>query len=142
VSARTLLLEIVTPDGMAVSEEGVDTVVLRRQEPGFDAGGEVAVFPLHAPMLVRLALAPLRYRKRDETVHLAVAGGFAEVNRDRVLVVTPRCEPVPPGTGGPAVAAAGRCREWARAMGEFRAEMAGAGSLVRLPTRPIPPPGR
>ncbi len=138
MTGRTLSLEIVTPDGCAVAEETVDAVVFRRQEPRFEVGSEIAIFPLHAPMLVRLAVAPIRYRKGAGTVHLAVAGGFAEVRADRVLVVTPRCERITPGTPRPGAAAVVLCRVWARAMAEFQAEMVGAGRLVPLPGRTGP----
>jgi F-type H+-transporting ATPase subunit epsilon len=135
MSGRTLSLEIVTPDGCAVVEEAVDAVVFHRREPRFDVGSEIAIFPLHAPLLARLAVAPMRYRKGAGTVDLAVAGGFVEVSADRVLVLTPRCERIAPGTPGPRAAAGVLCRTWARAMAGFRAEMVGAGRLVPLPGR-------
>jgi F-type H+-transporting ATPase subunit epsilon len=112
VSAGTLLLDVVTPDGRAADEAGLDAVVLRRVDERFALGTEIAVFPLHAPMLVRLAIAPLRYRRGSLTRHLAVGGGFAEVKRDRVLVVTPRCEPIPADAPEPRASAAARCARW------------------------------
>jgi F-type H+-transporting ATPase subunit epsilon len=95
LSARTLVLEIVTPDGAILAEGGVESVVVRRLEARFERGSEIAIYPLHAPALIRLAPAPARYRKGGRTFHLALGGGFAEVKRDRVLVVTPRCERLP-----------------------------------------------
>ena len=62
VGARGLTLEIVTPDGVAVREERVEVVVLRRRERRFERGSEIAVFPLHGPLLVRLPVAPVRWR--------------------------------------------------------------------------------
>lgn len=125
MTARALALEIVTPDGPAVDERGVEVVVLRRRERRFDPGSEVAVFPLHAPTLVRLGIAPLRYRRAGRTFHVAVDGGFAEVRRDRVLVVTPRCGRVD-GEGEAARAAAKEtCRAWRLEPRERREALAG-----------------
>ncbi len=124
MTRRTLVLEIVTPDGPAVSEREVEVVVLRRRERRFELGSELAVFPLHAPTLIRVPVAPLRYRKGGRTEHLAVGGGFAEVKGDRVLVVTPRCERVPAGAAGHARAKA-ICRGWRRELGGRPGELAG-----------------
>lgn len=126
MNGRGLTLEIVTPDGVAVSAEAVEVVVLRRQERRFEGGGELAVFPLHAPLLIRLAIAPARYRRRGRTVHLALGGGFAEVKRDRVLVVTPRCERIPAEAQDPPGEARALCRRWRRELPELREEMVGA----------------
>jgi F-type H+-transporting ATPase subunit epsilon len=127
MTARSLVLEIVTPDGCVLVEDGVEVVVLRRREVRFERGSEIAVFPRHAPMLLRMPIAPVRYRRGGETVHLAVAGGFAEVKRDRVHVLTPRCERIPRGAAAPRAAASGICLGWARELKDFRAAMVGAG---------------
>ncbi len=125
MTPRALALEIVTPDGVALRESGVAVVVLRRRERRFEPGSEIAVFPLHAPLLVRLPIAPLRYEKAGERVHLAVGGGFAEVLRDRVLVVTPRVERVPPTERRPLAAAAATCRRWRQEAVDSRDRMIG-----------------
>ncbi len=87
-------LEIITPDGELLEAEDVDEVVVRRREAQFELGSEIAIFPGHAPMLIQLPDAPLRYRSRGHTFHIMAAGGFAEVKHDRVLVVTPELAPV------------------------------------------------
>lgn len=120
-----LVLEIVTPDGVALRESGVDAVVFRRRERRFELGSEIAVFPLHGPMLVRIPVAPARYRKRGESVHLAVGGGFAEVLRDRVLIVTPRLERVSSAEPDPRSTAGEVCRKWQEEVVDFRDEMVG-----------------
>jgi len=125
MSPRTLALEIVTPDGMALQESGVDVVVLHRRERRFEAGSEIAVFPLHGPLLVRLPIAPLRYYKAGERVHLAVGGGFAEVLRDRVLVVTPRVERVASMEKRPLATAGAICRKWRQEAVDSRDRMVG-----------------
>jgi F-type H+-transporting ATPase subunit epsilon len=125
MTARKLVLEIVTPDGPALAEEAVDVVVFRRRERRFELGSEIAVFPLHAPMLVRMPVAPARYRKGGRTYHVVVGGGFAEVRRDRVLIVTSRCERVPAEEPDPAASARDLGRRWRREMRGFLEEMIG-----------------
>jgi F-type H+-transporting ATPase subunit epsilon len=110
-----LSLEVVTPDGVALVEEGVEVIILHRRERRFDVGSEIAIFPLHAPLLVGLAVSPVRYRKGGATVHLAVAAGFGEVMGDRVVIVTPRCERVPAGDLDPGARAESLCQRWREA---------------------------
>ena len=102
-----LRLEVITPDGHLLEEDRVDEVVFRRREARFELGSEIAIFPGHAPSLIRIPDAPLRYRKDGRTVQLAVGGGFVEVKRDRVLVVTPRFEQTGPENRGAVVPPAG-----------------------------------
>jgi F0F1-type ATP synthase epsilon subunit len=90
--ARALTLQVVTPDGTVVDETGVEAVVLRRKEDRFEPGSEIAIYPRHGPLLLRLSIASARYRKGSRTIHLDLAGGFAEVLRDRVLILTPGAE--------------------------------------------------
>jgi F-type H+-transporting ATPase subunit epsilon len=93
-------LEVVTPRGGFLREEGCSEVVMRRREIRFDPGSEVAVFPAHGPMVVRLATCDLRYIKDGRARHVRVHGGFAEVKDDVVTVLTPQAErPAPEGTG-------------------------------------------
>jgi F-type H+-transporting ATPase subunit epsilon len=125
VSPPALLLEIVTPDGTALSESGVEVVVFHRREPNFEPGSEIAVFPLHGPMLARLAVGPLRYRKGGETIHLALGGGFAQILEDRVLIATPRVRPVPSAEANPHAAARTICAGWKAAGVDFDAETMG-----------------
>jgi F0F1-type ATP synthase epsilon subunit len=125
VNPRTLVLEIVTPDGVALRESSVDAVVFRRRERRFELGSEIAVFPRHAPLLVRIPVAPVRFHQRGATVHLAVGGGFAEVLEDRVRIVTPRVHRVSVDEPNPLSTARAVCREWRRATSDFRYDMAG-----------------
>jgi F0F1-type ATP synthase epsilon subunit len=122
-----LTLEIVTPDGVALQEDGVEVVVLHRREPHFEVGSEIAIFPLHAPLLVRLPVAPVRYRKGVETVHLAVGAGFSEVVGDRVVIVTSRCERVPPTDPDPRASAEVLCDRWGR---DLPKELTAAASVA------------
>ena len=98
---------------------------LHRREKRFELGSEIAVFPRHGPLLVRLPIAPLRYYKAGERVHLAVGGGFAEVLKDRVLVVTPRVERVAPTDQRPLASAGAICRRWRQEAVDSRERMVG-----------------
>ncbi len=88
--AESLHLEVITPDGDVLEEDAVDEVVVRRREARFELGSEIAILPGHAPLLVRIPEAPLRYRKAGRTFQLHVGAGFVEVKRGRVVVVTRR----------------------------------------------------
>ena len=96
-----LTLEVVTPRGGFLHEENLTEIVLRRREDRFDPGSEVAVFPSHGPMLVRLPTCDIRFRHDGRMGHLRVHGGFAEVIDDVVTVITPQAERPAPlaGTG-------------------------------------------
>jgi F-type H+-transporting ATPase subunit epsilon len=78
-----ILLEVVTPQGTAFTDE-VDEVIA----PG-DAG-EFGVLPGHLPMLADLQVGLLHYRQGSKLVDVAIGNGFAEVLRDKVLVLTDR----------------------------------------------------
>jgi F-type H+-transporting ATPase subunit epsilon len=76
----TLLLEIVTPDARVYSDT-IDSVVI----PTVD--GEVGILPGHIPLLTQVEHGELRVSKGNETVFLAVSGGFAQVEGDSVRVL-------------------------------------------------------
>jgi F-type H+-transporting ATPase subunit epsilon len=86
--ADRLTLEITTPMRMVVSED-VDEVVA----PGIE--GYFGVLPGHAPFLTTLGIGMLTYRIGREEHHLAVAGGFAEVRNDKVIVLADTAERPP-----------------------------------------------
>lgn len=83
--ADRLALEVATPTRLAVVET-VDEVVL----PG--SQGYFGVLPGHAPFLTTLGVGELTYRIGREERHLAVAGGFAEVRNDKVIVLADTAE--------------------------------------------------
>jgi F-type H+-transporting ATPase subunit epsilon len=78
-------LELATPTRMPVSAE-VDEVVA----PGSE--GYFGVLPGHAPFLTTLGAGEVSYRSGQETHHLAVIGGFAEVRGDRVTILAEYAE--------------------------------------------------
>src|SRR6476659_2556097 len=75
-----ILLEIVTPERLAYSDE-VDAVVL----PGSE--GEMGVLPHHAPLVSTLGVGELRIRKGGSEESVAIVGGFVQVRPDRVVVM-------------------------------------------------------
>ena len=79
--ARTLRLEIVTPEAKAYSAD-VDMVVL----PGTD--GELGVYPQHVPVLTTLKPGELRVIHGGHETSLAVGDGFAEITGDSISVLT------------------------------------------------------
>lgn len=80
-----LTLEVATPTRLVVAES-VDEVVV----PGTE--GYFGVLPGHAPLLATVGIGELTYRKGREEFHLAVAGGFAEVRQDKVIVLADSAE--------------------------------------------------
>jgi F-type H+-transporting ATPase subunit epsilon len=125
MNPERLVLEIITPDGRTLREQDIDVVIVRRKERRFEQGSEVAIFPLHAPTLIRAPVAPLRYRKGGRTFYLVVGGGFVEVKSNQVLVVTPRFEEIPSDEIDPSKKARQRAAQWLRERREFRKEIVG-----------------
>lgn len=78
-------LEIVTPERLVLSES-VDDVQL----PGSE--GYLGVLPGHAPLLTALGVGEVAFRKEGKPELVAVAGGFAEVLRDRVTILAETAE--------------------------------------------------
>jgi len=75
-----LALELVTPD-RAIVHEDVEEIEL----PGSE--GYFGVLPGHTPLLATLGVGELWYRRGNEKFYLSLAGGFAEVLADRVIVL-------------------------------------------------------
>jgi F-type H+-transporting ATPase subunit epsilon len=83
--AERLTLELATPTRLVVAET-VDEVVV----PGSE--GYFGVLPGHAPLLATLGIGELMYRVGRDERHVAVAGGFAEVRNDKVIVLADTAE--------------------------------------------------
>ncbi len=75
-----LTLEIVTPEARVYSDT-IDTVVIPTVE------GEIGILPGHIPLLTQVEHGELRVTKGNDTTFLAVSGGFAEVEGDRVHIL-------------------------------------------------------
>ncbi|MFH1139432.1 MAG: F0F1 ATP synthase subunit epsilon [Pseudomonadota bacterium] len=83
--AEPIRLEVVTPDKMVLGED-VDIVVATGSE------GEFGVLRGHIPFLTTLKEGELRYRKGGKLEFLAVSGGFAEVQPDKVTILAESAE--------------------------------------------------
>jgi F-type H+-transporting ATPase subunit epsilon len=81
-----LNVDIVTPERRLISAPA-DEVVAPAAE------GLFGVRPGHAPFLSTLAPGPLTVRDGTNTQAWFVAGGFVEVQNDRVLVLADQAEP-------------------------------------------------
>ncbi len=80
-----ILLEIVTPDRVVVSEE-VDIVTA----PG--VVGEFGVLANHAPMVAAIKIGPLHYRIGDKEEWVAISGGFCEVSQNKITFIVEAAE--------------------------------------------------
>jgi F-type H+-transporting ATPase subunit epsilon len=82
----SLTVDIVTAERSVVSEEGVDEVVV----PGIE--GELAVLPMHAPLLTMVKPGVMLIKKGNEETEFAITGGFLEVRDDRVTILADAAE--------------------------------------------------
>jgi F-type H+-transporting ATPase subunit epsilon len=78
--AGKILLEVVTPEKQLLSQQ-VDEVIA----PGSE--GEFGVLPGHCHFLSTLKIGELRYRVGDQTSHMAILWGYAEVTPTKVTVM-------------------------------------------------------
>lgn len=84
--AKTLTLEMVTPEKLALRAEAEFVVLPAHQ-------GEMGVLPGHAPYLVMLRPGEIRVTSPGgELAFYAVAGGFAEILHDKVAVFAETAE--------------------------------------------------
>ena len=79
--ARTIKLEIVTPKGIAYSDD-VEIVTLRSTE------GQIGVLPSHVRLMTQQVPGELAIRKSGQLEILAVGGGLVEVRGDRISIAT------------------------------------------------------
>ena len=75
-----LTLEIVTPEAKVYTDT-IDSVVVPTVE------GEIGVLPGHIPLLTQVAHGELRVTKGGTIQWLAIGGGFAQIDGDRVRVL-------------------------------------------------------
>lgn len=83
--ADGLTLEIATPMRLVVSETADEVVA-----PGIE--GYFGVLPGHAPFLTTLGIGIVTYRLGRDEHQLALAGGFAEVRNDKVIILADSAE--------------------------------------------------
>lgn len=99
-----LTIEIVTPD-RAIVHETVDEAGL----PG--AEGYLGVLPGHTPLLVKLQVGEIWFRRGSEKTYLHAAFGFAEILPDRIRILARTAEKADEIDLERAEAAASRARE-------------------------------
>ena len=83
--ANKLLLEIVTPTRLVVSEQ-VDLATA----PGVD--GVFGVMANHSPLLATLKVGEMHYTVDAKLERLAVSGGFCEISSNRMTVLAEAAE--------------------------------------------------
>jgi len=81
----TLSLEVITPEGVLVSQE-VDMVVV----PGTE--GEFGVLPGHINFLSGIVPGELRFYHDGAIEYMAVSSGFAEVSNNSVSIIIDAAE--------------------------------------------------
>lgn len=81
-----LTLQIITPERVVFSEEGVESVTL----PGSE--GELTILPSHAPLMTGLRPGALYFRKGGQEIDVALSGGFLEVRDNRVTILADTAE--------------------------------------------------
>ncbi len=86
MAEKRILLTIVTPEKTVLADKAVDFAVVPA------VGGELGVLPGHAPEVVQLKEGMLRYSSGKEKEVFAVLSGFAQIYKDRVLVLAEAAE--------------------------------------------------
>ncbi len=81
-----LLLTILTPEKPVLTDKPVDFVSI----PAF--GGEMGVLPGHASFVVQLKEGVLKYKDEHKKEVFAVLNGFAEIHKDKVLILAEAAE--------------------------------------------------
>src|SRR5260370_1961681 len=83
--ADRITLEVATPSRVVIAEQADEVVV-----PGIE--GYFGVLPGHGGLLSTLGIGELTSRIGRDERHAAVAGGFAEVRNDKVIVLADSAE--------------------------------------------------
>lgn len=79
--SKTLQFVVITPE-QKVLEESTESLVI----PAHD--GEIGILADHAPLMCELGAGELRYKVAGRTNRLIIDGGFAQVQRNQVTVLT------------------------------------------------------
>ena len=84
-----LTLQVVTSRGVALREEGLDSIVVRRREDDHVPGSEIAICRHHANLLMQTQRSSVRLTRGAETWTVDSDAGVLEVRGDEVtLAVT------------------------------------------------------
>ena len=82
---KTLKLEVITPEQVALRDESTSVVV-----QGVD--GELGIWPNHAPLLAGLKPGVVTYKTASGTEKLVVSGGFIEISNNVISILAPAAE--------------------------------------------------
>lgn len=87
-----LALEIVTPEKIVLQEDGIDFVGVEFSKEDEIKKSELGIMKGHAPMLMRISTAPVKYKKGNDVFYAVVAGGFLEVKDDKITILSAGAE--------------------------------------------------
>lgn len=85
--AKTIRLDIVTPEKIALSED-VTMVIARATD------GDLGILPGHAPLIAGLDIWPVRVMRENDEFQVSVCGGFIEVQPDKITILA-ACSELP-----------------------------------------------
>jgi len=83
---KRLLLTIVTPEKTVLADKPVESVTI----PAFD--GEMGILPGHASFVVQLKEGLMHYKEGVHREVFSVLSGFAEIHKDKVMVMAEAAE--------------------------------------------------
>lgn len=83
--AKTIRLDIVTPEKIALSED-VTMVVARATD------GDLGILPGHAPLIAGLDIWPVRVMQEGGELQISVTGGFIEVQPEKITILAGTAE--------------------------------------------------
>lgn len=81
----TIKLEVVSPDKMVYSED-ISMLIVR------STAGDLGIMPKHAPLVAGLVPQAMRIKKEGIEELIAVAGGFVEVQPEKITVLASAAE--------------------------------------------------
>ncbi|MBP1969880.1 F-type H+-transporting ATPase subunit epsilon [Virgibacillus natechei] len=82
---KTLTVSVVTPDG-PIMEDSFEMVSCKSEV------GELGILPGHVPLVAPLSISAVRLKSGNDTVQLAVNGGFMEVKSEKVTILAQTAE--------------------------------------------------
>ena len=82
---NTILLELVSPDRLLLSEEVEEVVV-----PGLL--GDIGILPGHTPLLTSLRVGEISYAMDGDVEYIALENGFLEISDDKIVILAESAE--------------------------------------------------
>ena len=84
--AGEMTLQIVTPEGTVLKDVKTDAVIIPASE------GSMGILHNHAPMVTTLKVGVLRYKQANNYRRVALAGGFMELNSNKITILADTAE--------------------------------------------------